>query len=1059
MRRVSEPRESHAATRPIDAPPVVATMVVHDPGPWFGETLASLAGQDYPNLQTLFFLTSACDETVATAIRGVLPQAVVRSVQGNPGFGPTVNEVMRLVEGDAGFFCFLHDDVALDGDAVSRLIEETYRSNAGVVGPKLVEWDDPTILQAVGLDADRLGRVDNAVEPGEKDQEQLDAVRDVFVVPSACILVRADLFREIGGFDPAIAFFGESLDFCWRAHLTGARVLSVPAARVRHRGRLEERLDRRPSRVGIERTRVRTVLTLSGASRLPFVYLRMLVGSLLQVLVGTFGGGVRHGIAALRATIGVVVDVPGILRRRREVRACRRVSPAEIHGLQQRGSARLMSYVRRRRSRGPRSAGMADDLDPRHTRVVFLVALALVLFVLIGSRGIFANGLAPIGEFLPMRESSEAPTALLGEYVNGWWQAGFGQLAALPSGLAVTALGGIAVFGQIGLLHTLSVIGLLFAAWVGMWTASSGAFGMRARIVGVVAYAALPIVYDALSDGAWSALIAYAAAPWVVRMLVLADGRPVGARLTKLMATMSLLLAIAVAFAADFAVVAAWIAVAWFAGTVIAGGAASRAFLGLRLVAAGLLGALVLNLPWAITVLSDDAVGRLLRGDPATADPIGFVNLARFDAGESVLGPFGLLLYVAAAVSLVVARGPRAVWAIRAAALMVPALALVFLADRDVVTVAPSNDMLLVIIGLGAALGAVALAGQVLDVAPGAQARPLRAVGVLGLVVSLAGVVPAAVSVVDGRWGQPDTTLAQLLAQIPTDPAEGDFAVAYVGTRDMLPIEGHRLDDTAFVAVADDGELTFRDRWQPHGGSLLDSLDATLTAISRSETVRGGKLLAPLAVRYVAVVLGNPGDERIVQSADRSTDVDDAVSRFVDGLSGQLDFRRTYFSSELLIFENTEWIPSLAKLNDPSAVMSTQAGNEVLLSGDVVAEFPIRRTSATSSEPVFIEEGTIHLAAPHTDRLVLDVGGVAVQSRVAFGGTTAFDSPLTGLARVDFRTPWTHLALVVLQALLWVLAIVAVTDIGRFRRRKLVGVVRLVDDGLDHPTLRLGGER
>lgn len=1034
-------------------------MVVHDPGPWFAETLGSLAGQDYPNLQTLFFLTASCDDSVAATIRGVLPQAVVRSVQGNPGFGPTVNEVMRLVEGDAGFFCFLHDDVALEADAISRLIEETYRSNAGVVGPKLVEWDDPTVLQSVGLDADRLGRLDNAVEPGEKDQEQHDAVRDVFVVPSACILVRADLFREIGGFDPAISFFGESLDFCWRAHLTGARVLSVPAARVRHRGRIEERLDHRPSRVGIERTRVRTVLTLSGASRLPFVYLQMLVGSLLQILVGTFGGGMRHAIAVLRATIGVLIDLPRIVRRRRTVRACRRVPPAEIHGLQQRGSARLMSYVRRRRSRGERSAGMADDLDPSHTRVVFLVALALVLFVLIGSRGIIANGLAPIGEFLPMRESSEAPTALLGEYVNGWWQAGFGQLAALPTGLAITAFGGIAAFGQIGLLHTLSAIGLLVVAWIGMWVAMSGAFGMRARIVGVVAYAALPIVYDALSDGAWSTLIAYAVAPWVLRLLVVADGRPVGARLTKLMAAATLVLAVAVAFAAEFAVVAVWIAVAWFAGTVLAGGPVLRALLGLRLIAGGLLGALVLNLPWAITFLSDDAFGRLLSGDPVAVDPIGFVNLARFDAGESVLGPFGLLLYVASAVSLLVARGPRAAWAIRSTTLTVPALVLVFLADRDIVTVAPSTDVLLVIVGIGVAIGAVALAGQVLDVAPAAQTRPLRALGVLGLLVSLAGVVPAAVSVVDGRWGQPETTLAQLLAQIPTDPAEGDFAVAYVGRRDVLPIEGHPLDGTAFVAVADDGELTFRDRWQPHGGSLLDSLDATLTAISRSETVRGGKLLAPLAVRYVAVVLGNPGDERITQSADRTSEVDDAVSRFVDGLSGQLDFRRTYFSSELLIFENTEWIPSLGKLNDPSAVMSTQAGNEVLLTGDVVAEFPIRRTSATSSEPVFIEEGTIHLAAPHTDRLVLDVGGVAVQSRVAFGGTTAFDSPLAGIARVDFRTPWTHHALVALQVVLWVLAIVAVTDIGRFRRRKLVGAVRLVDDGLDHPTLRLGGER
>ena len=49
---------------------------------------------------------------------------------------------MKLVEG-AGFFCFLHDDVALDPSTISELVAETYRSNAGIVGPKLVDWDRP----------------------------------------------------------------------------------------------------------------------------------------------------------------------------------------------------------------------------------------------------------------------------------------------------------------------------------------------------------------------------------------------------------------------------------------------------------------------------------------------------------------------------------------------------------------------------------------------------------------------------------------------------------------------------------------------------------------------------------------------------------------------------------------------------------------------------------------------------------------------------------------------------------------------------------------------------
>ncbi len=65
----------------------------------------------------------------------------------NPGFGPAANNVTQFVEGDNGFFCFCHDDVAFDPDAVRLMVEELYRSNAGIVGPKVVTWDNPRVLQ------------------------------------------------------------------------------------------------------------------------------------------------------------------------------------------------------------------------------------------------------------------------------------------------------------------------------------------------------------------------------------------------------------------------------------------------------------------------------------------------------------------------------------------------------------------------------------------------------------------------------------------------------------------------------------------------------------------------------------------------------------------------------------------------------------------------------------------------------------------------------------------------------------------------------------------------
>ena len=138
-----------------------------------------------------------------------------------------------MVDG-ADYFLLCHDDVALSPDTIHLLVEEAFRSNAGIVSPKVVSWDDPDRLVHVGMTVDKGGSVVDRLQPGEIDHGQHDAVRDVFVAPGGVTLVRTDLFQELGGFDPAIVAMGEDLDLCWRAQVAGARIIVAPDARVRH---------------------------------------------------------------------------------------------------------------------------------------------------------------------------------------------------------------------------------------------------------------------------------------------------------------------------------------------------------------------------------------------------------------------------------------------------------------------------------------------------------------------------------------------------------------------------------------------------------------------------------------------------------------------------------------------------------------------------------------------------------------------------------------------------------------------------------------------------------
>ncbi len=100
-----------------------------------------MANQTYPNTSILV-IDAASAADLAPVIAEAAPDAHLRRIEENVGFGPAANEVLTAVEG-ASFYLFCHDDVRLEPDVVQVMVEEAFRSNAGMVGAKVVEWNDP----------------------------------------------------------------------------------------------------------------------------------------------------------------------------------------------------------------------------------------------------------------------------------------------------------------------------------------------------------------------------------------------------------------------------------------------------------------------------------------------------------------------------------------------------------------------------------------------------------------------------------------------------------------------------------------------------------------------------------------------------------------------------------------------------------------------------------------------------------------------------------------------------------------------------------------------------
>lgn len=1029
------------------APPVVAVMVVHEPGAWFDEVLTALAAQDYTNLRCLFLVAGERGDLPAR-IRDLVPNAFVRGVAGNPGFGAAANEVLRLVEGDNGFFCFLHDDVALDPSAIRLLVEELYRSNAGIVGPKLVNWSRPNVLQHVGYDVDRFAEIDPIVEPGEVDQEQHDGVRDVFAVPAACLLVRADLFRTVGGFDPTIAFHGDDLDLCWRAHLGGARVVVVPAARGRHRGRLAERRPDLRHEAIAERNRMRAVATLTGGRRLPLVTVQLVLVTLTQVLIGVLSGHFRRAGSTLAALVGMAPRTPAFMARRRGLARLRRVPDAEVAGLQLRGSARVSAYLR---SRELRQVDPDSTTERRWRQTAgsapALAWLSVIVLVLVGSRDLISGGVPRFGEFLAFPAS---PSGMVGDYLSGWWGHGLGSNTAVPTGMGLIGVASVATLFNMGLLNTLAVVGMLFAGHLGIWRLASLFPTARARVAALVVYAAVPLPTQLLGGGHWTALACYAAGPWGLHLLrrfagIESSGSVTDtkvehyvsvdrSRLVRRGAQLILLAAVAFAFAPAFALLLVGMAALMALGTVVVGGSSKAALTIVAASVGAVIVGFVLNLPWSLSLLGGDGWTAVVGVPVATSRSLGVGNLLRFLDDRGGATTVSILLFLPVVVSPLVARAWRFTWAVRGALLVFGFGALAVLDDRaDLPFRMPEPGVLLVPVAIGMALSAATLAAAFQDDVLAGQFGWRQPLGLLTSVAVVFGVLPGLTAVADGQWGMPNGTLVDALAEFATDPPEGDFRVLWLGDPQVIPVAAYTYQPGIGMAITDDGPITIAERWAGKPTGIEEEVATALRQMAAGATVRGGRLLAPFAIRYIVV----PVADGVNGTIENPLPIPEGLLAVLDN---QLDMAsRLTNPPNYRVFENTAFTPTRSLLTPLGAEASNKAGGDALTQADLTGSTPFAvgapdRGDFTGTLP----PGTVHLAVPYDSGWKLTVGGVGVEPRRAFGSTVAFDLPSGGAVTVTFDTPPTRTALVALQFGLWLALAVAASSLRleRLRRRR-----------------------
>lgn len=1023
------PAEAPAVPAGAGAPAVVAVVVAHDPGPWFEDVLRSLRDQTYEALSVLV-IDAASAEDISGRVAAVLPQARIKRLDSNPGYGAAANTVLGLVEG-AAFYLLCHDDVALEPGAVRGLVEEAFRTNGGVLGPKLLDWHDPRRIRAVGGSVDKTAAPAPFAEPGELDQEQHDAVRDVFYVAGGAILVRADLFGVLGGFDPEISYHGDDVDLCWRAHVAGARVLVVPSARARHLEALGVRRPADDRRRLQQRHRVRTVLTTYRLGHLVRVVPQAVVLSVLEAVLAFVTGRLGHARDVVAAWTWNLRRLPGLRRRRKAVARARVVSDAEVRELQVRGSARLTAFLRGQ-------VGSADDrlaalaatgrdlsgvLRAPLTRVAVGAALATLLMVAIGSRDLALDPIPAVGELAAVPSSA---LDLLRAHLSGWRPTGGGGAAPSPTGVGAFGLFSFVTLGSTGLARTLVVLGLLAAGPFGIWRLARPIGSIRAGAAAVVVYAAIPVPYNAMARGTLSALAAYAIVPWVLlglgRAMGLAPfGRtdlPDDAEVVIDSATsvparaLGIGLAVALAAMVTPAVVplVLLVVVGLVVGSLVAGRLAGIP----KAVAAGVGGvvvAVLLHLPWSASLLLDGGGWDAVTGASRTpVRPLG--ELLRFQTGPYGNSPLGWAFLVAAGLPLVIGRGWRLAWAIRAWFVALASWTVLLLAHQGHLPVGlPAPELLLVPAAAGLALSAaLGMAAFEVDLRH-YQFGWRQAVSILAAGAVVVGGLTLAPGIIDGRWSVPGNDLNRFVTSTLAD--EPDARILWIGDRTVMPLGGHDHEGDVVLATSE-GPPDLTTLWAGARFPATDRLDDAVDLAATGRTSRLGALLAAEGIRYVMV------PTRAVPAAYEGREAP-PPAWLVDLLAAQVDLQRVDTDASLLVYRNTAFrgvahtVSSDQELPDePDAAgaVDPEGWEDVVVGRD-----------GTDAYDVEVPAGFDVVAAVPADGWSLDVPGAQGDPDEAFGWSARFTEPGTGAGTLRYDTPVTALLGAALTPLLWVLAI------------------------------------
>jgi len=290
--------------------------------------LNSLLLQTYKNYEVLLVDNGSTDDSI-NFTRINFPWVKIIQNCKNYGFAEGNNIGVKYAKGD--YLIFLNNDTESDPRWLEKMVDIVQSIPLiGVVGCKVLNAYCKGIIDSFGFNCDIYG-FPQAVGYREKDGKEYQDTKEVFAAAGSSLLIKRDVVEKVGCFDPEYFVLSEDLDLCWRARLSGYRVLVTPLARIYHKaaGTLDS-LGRRRIRYFSERNTLRTLIKNYTGITLLKILPRYFVLLFVEILFFILTGKLHLALADIKAGLWNIKNFNDTWQQHREIQRVRVVDDATI---------------------------------------------------------------------------------------------------------------------------------------------------------------------------------------------------------------------------------------------------------------------------------------------------------------------------------------------------------------------------------------------------------------------------------------------------------------------------------------------------------------------------------------------------------------------------------------------------------------------------------------------------------------------------------------------------------------------------------------------------------